>query len=215
MHRASRTFLAALLLAMPLTTTVSASGAAPVAYAAPAAAVDDAEDLVPYVEEVRAALITMGAPTINEADVLDGSPLAAQFDDGARYVAVPSGETGEVTMVVGAWNVEDGTDEHQDFTQALDKLKAWGQTRGGATEVSTVDTANAFGANEAVEVAIVSVSGGKPTNLWVGRLSRFGKMIALTSADVEVRTPEVRPDDTVTVATVSVILAKLVADKAK
>ncbi len=215
MHRALRTLLAALMLAMPLTTTVSASVAAPVAYAAPAAAVDDAEDLVPYVEEVRAALIALGAPTINEADVLDGSPLAAQFDDGARYVAVPSGDTGEVTMVVGAWNVEDGTDEHQDFTQALDKLKAWGQTRGGATEVSTVDTANAFGANEAVEVAIVSVSSGKPTNLWVGRLSRFGKMIALTSADVAVNTPEVRPDDTVTVATVSVILAKLVADKTK
>jgi hypothetical protein len=219
MHRVTRTLLAALMVAVPLASTVNAGVAAPVAYAAPAAvaaaAVTDADDLIPYVEEVRAALLLLDAPTINEMDVLDGSPLADSFDESARYVAVPSGTTGQLTMIVGSWLVEDGTDEHQDFTDALDELKAYGQSTGGAVESSPVTTADAFGANEAVEVAIVSVSGGKPTSLLVGRLARFGRAIAFTSADVEIRGDAVSPDDTGAAAMVSVVLAKLVADKAK
>lgn len=212
MHSVARTFLAALLVAMPITSTVTASIATPVAYAAPVAAVDDADDLVPYVEEVRAALITLGAPSISEMDMLDSAPLADMFDEGARYVAVPSGDTGQVTMTVGAWVVEDGADEHVDFTKAFDSLKAYGAAR-GSFEYAAVPTGNAFGANEAVEVAIVNVSGGKPTSILVGRLARFGKAIAFTSANVDVATGEVRKADSDLSAMVSVIIAKLVADK--
>lgn len=214
-RRLAHASLAALLLATPLTVTLTAAATPSVAFAAPAATVEDADDLIPYVEEVRAALILLGAPTIDELDVLDSAPLAGSFDEGARYVAVPTSDTGQLTMTAGAWIVEDGTDERQEFARALRELRSFAQAGGGSIEEAAVEAANMFGANEATEVAIARGSAGRPTSLLVGRLARFGKAIAFTSSEIELRASEVRPEDSNLAATISVIVAKLVADKAQ
>jgi hypothetical protein len=216
MRFVTRALLVAILAATPLSSSVAAAAAPPsVAVRAPSAAVTDADDLIPYVEEVRAALTVMGAPTITEHEILDNAPLADWYEEGARYVAAPTGDTGQITMTILSWIVENGTDEHAEFMDAIESLKAYGPTRGGATEVTQVATADAFGANEAIDYVVVGVSGGQPKNVLLGRLARFGKAISYVSTDVDLTKPEVTDGDKMGIALINTILAKLVADKAK
>jgi hypothetical protein len=216
MRFVTRALLVALVAAMTLSSSVAAAALPSLAVAyAPAAAVTDADDLIPYVEEVRAALTVLGAPTITELEILDNAPLADWYEEGARYVAAPSGDMGQVTMTILSWIVEDGTDEHAEFLEAIESLKAYGPTRGGATEVTPAATADAFGANEAIDYVVVGASGGQPKNILLGRLARFGKAIAYVSTDVDLTKPEVSDGDKMGVALINTILAKLVADKAK
>lgn len=214
-----RSLAAAILAAVVAATSLTPSAAAlvppPLAAQAVGMALDDASDAVPYVEDVRAALIALGAPTINELDVLDSTPLADRFDDAARYVAVPSGGLNELTMIVGAYNVEEGTDERAEFQSAYAAVQAFAQRRGGLGGFQATALENGFGASEAFDAVLISQEGGADKNLMVVRLARFGKTIVFTSTDTDLKTSPVSDAAKEGAATINVILSKLVADKAR
>ena len=203
--------VAATVLAQPAVARV----AEPTTVRTVAISLDDAADAVPYVEEIRAALIALGAPTINEMDALDNAPLADYFDDSARYVAVPTATMNEVTINVGAYNVEDGTDERQEFQAAYAALQEWARQRGIQHSFVPTTAENGFGANEGFDGALVLQQGGQDKNLMVVRLARFGKTIVYVSTDTDLKASPASQTETEVLATINAIIGKLVADKAR
>lgn len=215
MRSLTLSLVVAALAAVPLVMPTAALAASPVAALyGTVAAIDDADDAIPSVDQVNAALVFLGAPPVNELDVLPSQPLADWFDEGSRFVIAPAGGVGQVTITTGAWIAEDGDDEHQDFVDAVDKLRAYGQTR-LAAEFMPLDPAVAFGANEALDAVTGSAEPGRPKSITLYRLARFSKAITLTSVEIEAVGDTIPDSDTVLASRILEVISKVVADNAR
>lgn len=214
-----RSFVSALLVAIVATSSLASGASAhvqrPSMGTVAVMAIEDASDAVPYVEEIRAALIAFGAPTINEMDPLPSMPLGDKFDDSDRYVAVPTADSNEVTISVGAYNVDDGADERAEFQTAYAEVQSYAQARGGKVGFAATTAENSFGANESYDGVLISQQGDQDKNLMVVRLARFGKTIVYVSTDTDLKASPATDTDTTLMATINVVISKLVADKAR
>ena len=214
------------LLVAALAVSIAATSFAPIAAASSPTvasistvrALTDAEDAIPSVEEVRAALTIFGAPRINDHDLPDEDPLWDLFDEAGRFVVVPAGEMNEVTFVVGAYEIDAGTSESQDFAATLDLLKTYAQKRvgsAGAVEVRAQSGEDLFGANEAYDVSMIQPEGGALKNVMLVRLSRFGKYVTFVSADTNPKAGQPTDALMMNLALPWLTIAKLVSDKSK
>lgn len=209
--------LAALLATMPFAATTMAASPARIASSDAVLAISDPAQALPSPEEVKAAFTLFGLPTINHHDLPDNDPMWDLFDEAGRFVVPPSNEIGEVTFIVGSYLVEDGTDEKADFQDTLAAIKTYAQNRagsGGKFDSKPVETAELFGANEAVEVYSEKPTDGKK-NLMLARVARFGKAIVFVSGDTTSKGPDVAMEEGLGLALTQITLAKLVSDKAK
>jgi hypothetical protein len=183
-----------------------------------ALAVSDPGDAIPTPEEVKAALTLFGVPAVNDHDLPDDDPLWDLFDEAGRFVIPPSGEVGEVTFVVAAYNVERGDDEKQDFAETLQLLQAYAQQRvgvGGEIKVDVPQPADLWGANEAADVTMITKGGAAVSNVLFSRLARFGQTIVYVSGDVKPVSANITENELFAAAITFATITKLVSDKVK
>jgi len=62
---------------------------------------------------------------------------------------------------------------------------------------------------------LISQQGDQDKNLMVVRLARFGKTIVYVSTDTDLKASPATDTDTTLMATINVVISKLVADKAR
>jgi len=160
-------------------------------------------------------LVVLRAPQIDELGLPEDGPLYERFDDGSRFVAVPTVGTNEVTINVGASNVVSGKDERGEFQSAYTALQAFAQKRGGLGGFAATAVENSFGANEAYDGVLVSQEAGRDKNLMVLRLARFGQTIVFVSTDTDLTHSPVTAGDKDDMALINTIIVKLVSDKAR
>jgi len=206
--------VAAFMASVPFVHAVSAAVPPPIV----AQAVDDPAMAIPSPEEVKAALTLFGVPAITGHDLPDNDPLWDLFDEAGRFVVPPSGEVGEVTFIVGAYNVEDGDDEKQDFADTYGLLQAYAQQRvgpSGAVKAEAPAAADLFGANEAYDVTMITKEDGTDKNVMFSRLARFGQTIVFVSGDVKPLGAAVTENELFAAAITFATITKLVADKVK
>jgi len=210
--------LAALLATVPLV-PIAAAVAPPTIAVRADCHDDDVHKAIPTIAEIRAALTAFGAPMAADHCVPDDDPVWELFDQAERFVVPPGGDLNEVTFVVGAYDVDDGTDEHQDFLATLDLLKTYAIKRVGPTgsAVPTQVTAaeELFGANEAVDVTMITRDGGTDKNLMYARLFRFGKSIVFVSGDTNPKMGPVTDELKFSLAFPLLTIIKLISDKTK
>jgi hypothetical protein len=210
--------VAALMASMPFVQAASAAVPPP---ASIVRAVEDPADAIPTPEEVKAALTLFGIPAMTAHDLPDNDPLWDLFDEAGRFVIPPSPEIGEVTFIVGAYNVEDGDDEQQDFAETYQLLQDYAAKRVGPTGQVKNDPPkpeDLFGANEAMDVTMITMDGmdgATAKNVMYSRLARFGKTIIFVSGDVKPVGPNITENELFASAITFFTIAKLVSDKVK
>ena len=207
--------LAAVLACVPFAQAASAAVPPP---ASIVRAVDDPADAIPSPEEVKAALTLFGIPAMTAHDLPDNDPLWDLFDEAGRFVIPPTAEIGEVTFIVGAYTVEDGDDEKQDFADTLKLLQDYAAKRVGASGQVKNDApqaADMFGANEAMDVTMITMDSGVAKNVMYSRLARFGKTIIFVSGDVKPVGANITENELFASAITFITIAKLVSDKVK
>lgn len=207
--------VAAIMASVPFVQAASAAVPPPVVVVR---AVEDPADAIPTPEEVKAALTLFGIPAMAAHDLPDADPLWELFDEAGRFVIPPTTEIGEVTFIVGAYNVEDGDDEKQDFADTLKLLQDYAVKKVGASgqvKNEAPQAADMFGANEAMDVTMITMDGATAKNVMYSRLARFGKTIVFVSGDVKPVGANITENELFASAITFITIAKLVSDKVK
>jgi hypothetical protein len=210
--------LAALMASVPFVHAASAAVPPPMAIASVGRAVDDPAKAIPSPEEIKAALTLFGIPTITAHDLPDADPLWDLFDEAGRFVIPPSGDVGEVTFIVGSYNVDAGTDEKQDFADTYKLLQDYAAKKVGPTgdvKSETPQPADMFGANEAFDVTMITKDGATVKNVMYSRLARFGSTVIFVSGDVKPLGANVTENELFASAITFITIAKLVSDKVR
>jgi hypothetical protein len=123
----------------------------------------------------------------------------------------------EATFVVGGYNIDEGINESQDFTETLALLKAYAEKRvgPGRYEAKPQSGEDLFGANEAYDVSMVAMDGAAVKNVMLVRLARFGKTVVAVTADTSPKAGQFGDELLTGLALPWITIAKMVSDKAK
>jgi hypothetical protein len=206
------------MASVPFVQAASAAVPPPTAIASVGRAVDDPAKAIPSPEEVKAALTLFGIPAMTAHELPDADPLWELFDEAGRFVIPPSPEVGEITFVVGAYNVEDGDDEKEDFADGVKLFKEYAAKRVGPTgevKTETPQVADMFGANEALDVTMITKDSTTVKNVMFVRLARFGKTLVFVSGDVKPLGATVIENELFASALTFATVSKLVSDKVR
>ena len=122
-----------------------------------------------------------------------------------------------MTFVVGGYNIDEGINESQDFTETLALLKAYAEKRVGPGKYGAKPQSgeDLFGANEAYDVSMVAMDGAAVKNVMLVRLARFGKTVVAVTADTSPKAGQFGDELLTGLALPWITIAKMVSDKAK
>lgn len=202
---------------MPFVQAASAAVPPPAA-ATSVRAITDASQAIPSGAEVKAALTLFDVPTVTAHDLPDADPLWDLLDEAGRFVIPPDSKVGEISFVVGAYMIDEGTDERQDFADTYKLLQDYAKKKVGTTgevKLETPQPADMFGANEAYDVTMITKDGATAKTVMYARLARFAKTVILVTADAKPLAGNVNETELFASAITFITMAKLVSDKVR